>query len=234
MAGSKGDVRHILAAMTCPSCAAQVPIGARFCPNCGHALHAAADERRVVTVLFADIVGFTPLSERLPSEGLVRLLNEVFSAFDSLAARHGLEKIKTIGDAYMVVGGLPQPRADHAEAGVRMALDMRVALSACAARTGLSLDLRIGIHSGGVVAGVIGVHKFAYDLWGDTVNTASRMESHGMPGTIQITEATRALLPPLFELEARGPIEVKGKGSMQTWFVRGETAPRAASVAAAV
>jgi class 3 adenylate cyclase len=180
-----------------------------------------ADAFEQVTVVFADIVGFTPLSAQLSSEALVLLLNELFSAFDALAARHGLEKIKTIGDAYMVVGGLPEPRPDHAEAAVRMALDMRAAVAAIALERGLSLDLRIGIHSGSVVAGVIGVHKFAYDLWGDTVNTASRMESHGAPGLIQISEATHALLPPGFDLEARGEIAIKGKGEMRTWFVRG-------------
>jgi class 3 adenylate cyclase len=180
-----------------------------------------ADAFAQVTVVFGDIVGFTQLSAQLSSEELVLLLNELFSAFDALAARHGLEKIKTIGDAYMVVSGLPEPRPDHAEAAVRMALDMRAAVAALALQRGLALDLRIGVHSGSVVAGVIGVHKFAYDLWGDTVNTASRMESHGAPGLIHISDATRALLPPGFDLEERGEIAVKGKGEMRTWFVRG-------------
>jgi class 3 adenylate cyclase len=182
-----------------------------------------ADAFDQATVLFADLVGFTPLSARMTSEALVRLLNEVFSEFDALAEEHGLEKIKTIGDAYMVVSGVPMPRPEHAVAAVRMALQMREAVAACAARTGHSLEVRIGIHSGSLVAGVIGVHKFAYDLWGDTVNTASRMESHGAPGAIQISEATRALLPPSFVLDERGAIAVKGKGEMRTWFVRGET-----------
>jgi class 3 adenylate cyclase len=177
-----------------------------------------ADQFPAVTVLFADIVGFTPLSARLGGHELIEVLNEVFSLFDGLAERHGLEKIKTIGDAYMVVAGLPEPRDDSAAVMARMALDMRDALAR--SRAGAEgLRVRIGMHTGPVVAGVIGVKKFAYDLWGDTVNTASRMESHSEPGRIHLTEACRAALGGGFRLEDRGVIVVKGKGEMRTWFL---------------
>jgi class 3 adenylate cyclase len=146
-----------------------------------------ADAHAEVTVLFADIVEFTKFSASILPQRLVEILNDVFSEFDRLAERHGLEKIKTVGDAYMVVGGLPTPRADHAEAVAEMALEMRDALAGYEKTIGASLQLRIGIHTGPVVAGVIGRRKFSYDLWGDTVNTASRMESHGLPGVIQVT-----------------------------------------------
>jgi class 3 adenylate cyclase len=179
---------------------------------------AIADHFDDVTVLFADIVGFTPMSERLSPSRLILLLNSVFSAFDELARRHGLEKIKTIGDAYMVVGGAPAPRADHAAAIAVMALEMRDA----AAQFGEGgLALRIGLHSGPAVAGVIGTAKYSYDLWGDTVNTASRMESHGVPGEIHVSEACRAALAGQFVLEQRGVVEIKGKGPMQTWWLKG-------------
>jgi adenylate cyclase len=172
-----------------------------------------------VTVLFADLVGFTALSARIPTTELIVMLNEVFSDFDALAERHGLEKIKTIGDAYMVVGGLPTPRADHADAIAAMALEMRDAIQRRPAVGGHKLDIRIGIHSGAVVAGVIGTRKLSYDLWGDTVNTASRMESHGEPGQIQVSDTTRALLSPTFVLKDRGVVSIKGKGDMRTWFL---------------
>jgi class 3 adenylate cyclase len=172
-----------------------------------------------VTVLFADIAGFTPLSARKTPQELVALLNRVFSAFDTLADEHGLEKVKTIGDAYMAVSGLPQPWPDHAARAARMALSMHEAISRIAAETGEALSLRIGLHSGPVVAGVIGIRKFSYDMWGDTVNTASRMESHGVPGAIHCTEASEALLRDAFVLEDRGIIEVKGKGPMRTFLV---------------
>ncbi len=176
-----------------------------------------ADGFDAVTVLFADIVGFTPLSERMTPRDLVALLNEVFSAFDEMARRHGLEKIKTIGDAYMVVGGLPEPRADHAAAVAAMALEMHGAVG----RIGDGrISLRIGIHSGPAVAGVIGTSKYSYDLWGDTVNTASRMESHGAPGEIHVTDAFRAALDGRFILEERGRVEIKGKGPMHTWWLK--------------
>jgi adenylate cyclase len=140
------------------------------------------------TVLLAAIVGFTGLTERLALEGVVVLLDRVFAGWDGLAARHGVEKIKTIGDAYMVAGGLPSPRADHAAAIADMALEMGAEVARCAADSGQALEVRIGIDTGPVVAGVIGRAKFIYDLWGDTANRASRMESHGLPGAIQVTE----------------------------------------------
>ena len=183
---------------------------------------AIADGFAEVSVLFADIVGFTTLSARLPPSELVSVLNEVFSRFDELADKHRLEKIKTIGDAYMVAAGLPDPRPDHAVAVARMAIGMRRAIDELNDKRGYGLEVRIGINSGPVVAGVIGKKKFIYDLWGDTVNTASRMESHGVKGGIHVTEATAELLRGRFELEARGAIEVKGKGEMPTFLVTAE------------
>jgi class 3 adenylate cyclase len=179
------------------------------------------DRFDAVSVLFADIVGFTALSSRTSPEALVTMLNELFSMFDRLAEQHGLEKIKTIGDAYMVVAGIPHPVADHAAAIADMALDMIAFVEAYSRRLGLELTIRVGIHTGPVVAGVIGTKKFIYDLWGDTVNTASRMESHGVPGRIQVSEATYQLLAGRFALEPRPLIEVKGKGAMQTYLVIG-------------
>jgi guanylate cyclase len=175
-----------------------------------------------VTVLFADIEGFTRLSEVTPAEQVVGLLDRIFSAFDTLADLEGLEKIKTIGDAYMVVGGAPEPRIDHAQAIARLALAMRTALAPIAVGVAGGLQIRIGIDTGPAVAGVIGTRKFIYDLWGDTVNTASRMESHGVPGEIQLTERAAAALDGAFELARRGPIEVKGKGLVETFFLMGE------------
>jgi adenylate cyclase len=177
-----------------------------------------------VTVLFADIVGFTPLSKRLSASELVSLLDRVFARWDAVAAGHGVEKIKTIGDAYMVAGGIPLPRDDHAEAIAEMALAMGPELARCSAETGLPLEVRIGIDTGPVVAGVIGRAKFIYDLWGDTVNTASRMESHALPGTIQVTERAYERLRHRYELRRRGMIEVKGKGPMTCYLLIG---PRA-------
>ena len=173
-----------------------------------------------VTVLFADIVGFTKLSQAISAEKLVTMLNELFSTFDRLAEKHGLEKIKTIGDAYMVVAGIPQPMAAHAAAMATMGLDMLAALAEYVARTGTDLSIRIGVHTGPVVAGVIGKKKFIYDLWGDTVNTASRMESHGVPGRVHVTEATRAAVGDAFAFDDRGEIDVKGKGMMTTYLLR--------------
>jgi len=172
-----------------------------------------------VTILFADIVGFTELAMRLPPADLVEQLNGIFSDFDELVDRHGLEKIKTIGDAYLVAGGVPIPRPDHAIAVAEMALDFCEALRRFNARRGTSLAIRIGINTGPVVAGVIGTRKFVFDLWGDAVNTASRMESHGEPGRIQVTEATFQLLRERYEFAERGPIPVKGKGPMRTYFL---------------
>jgi adenylate cyclase len=171
-----------------------------------------AEAHDEVTVLFADVVDFTAFTERTEPSRVVGLLDEIFSAFDALAERHGVEKIKTIGDAYMAASGLPTPRVDHAEAMAAMALDMRAAFGELCTVLGLDLAIRIGMDSGPVVAGVIGRHKFIYDLWGDTVNTASRMESHGLPGAIQVSEAVYRRLSHDYEFEARGEIEVKGKG----------------------
>jgi class 3 adenylate cyclase len=183
------------------------------------------DRFEAVSVLFADIVGFTALSARTSPEALVTMLNELFSSFDRLAERHGLEKIKTIGDAYLVVAGIPSPIADHARAMTEMALDMIACVEAYGRdrgdELGGELTIRVGIHSGSVVAGVIGTKKFIYDLWGDTVNTASRMESHGVPGRVHVSEATYQLLASDYAFERRPPIEVKGKGAMQTYLVIG-------------
>ncbi|MGC9502848.1 MAG: adenylate/guanylate cyclase domain-containing protein [Baaleninema sp.] len=180
-----------------------------------------ADDYTAVTILFADIVGFTKLSSQIPATELVQLLNYVFSAFDRLSERHGLEKIKTIGDAYMVVGGLPEPRPDHAESVAHMALDMQQVITEFNRQTQSSLDIRIGIHTGPVVAGVIGLKKFVYDLWGDTVNIASRMESHGVAGQIQVSVDTYERIRSSFVLTERGTIHVKGKGDMKTYFLLG-------------
>jgi len=180
-----------------------------------------ADGFAEVTVLFADIVGFTKLSARLPPERVVEMLNELFCTFDDLTGQLELEKIKTIGDCYMVAAGLPHPREDHAEVVTQMGLQMMSAVRAYGVRVGEPIDIRVGIHSGPVVAGVIGKRKFIYDMWGDTVNTASRMESHGVPGRIQVSGDCARLLDGKFRLTARGPIEVKGKGVMETWLVDG-------------
>ncbi len=180
-----------------------------------------ADGFSDVTVLFADIVGFTTLSTHMAPRAVVELLNELFCKFDDLAGTLGLEKIKTIGDCYMVAGGLPEPRADHAEAIAEMAFGMLRTVAAFSARTGEPLQIRIGINSGPVVAGVIGKRKFIYDLWGDTVNTASRMESHGVADAIQISEPTHRLLDAKYATTPRGAIEIKGKGPMQTWLLGG-------------
>ncbi len=180
-----------------------------------------ADAFGDVTVLFADIVGFTTLSSRLPPTRIVEMLNELFCRFDDLAGQLGLEKIKTIGDCYMVAGGLPEPRADHADAIAEMALGMLRVVAETSAKTGERLDVRVGIHRGPVVAGVIGKRKFIYDLWGDTVNIASRMESHGLAGAVQLSESSRQLLDARFHLEPRGPIQIKGKGAMHTWLLMG-------------
>jgi class 3 adenylate cyclase len=180
-----------------------------------------------VTVLFADLVGFTELSARLSPKDLVQVLNRIFSEFDGLAQRFGVEKIKTIGDAYMVACGLPEERPDHAEVIAELALEMRVTLARVAAETGHALVARIGVNTGPVVAGVIGRQKFIYDLWGDAVNTASRMESHGIPGEIQVTEAVYERLADRYVLTPRGTIAVKGKGDMPTWLLVGRKAPMA-------
>jgi adenylate cyclase len=183
-----------------------------------------AERFEEVTVLFADVADFTPFAERTSPERVVGVLDEIFSAFDALTQRRGLEKIKTIGDAYMVVGGLPEPRSDHAEAVAELAFEMQVELARLCEVLGLGLAIRIGIDSGPVVAGVIGRHKFIYDLWGDTVNTASRMESTGIAGRVQVTEATYRRLCDQYCFEDRGEIEVKGKGRLRTYFLVGTDA----------
>jgi class 3 adenylate cyclase len=180
-----------------------------------------ADGFPEVTVLFADIVDFTSRSERIAPEQVVEVLNDLFSAFDRLARQRGLEKIKTIGDAYMVVGGLPEPRPDHAEAVAEMALTMLEEVAGRSDPSGRPLAVRIGIDTGPVVAGVIGTSRFSYDLWGDTVNTASRMESHGVPGCIQVTGRTYRRLRDRYRFQRRGPIPVKGKGDVVTYFLVG-------------
>jgi class 3 adenylate cyclase len=180
-----------------------------------------ADHFEEATVLFADLVDFTRFAAQADAATVVRQLNEVFRAFDQLVEARGLEKIKTVGDAYMLAGGVPTRRQDHARAVVEAGLAMRSACKRLHAQNRASFEVRIGVHTGPVVAGVIGSSKFAYDLWGDTVNVASRMESHGLPGEIQISDATRCAIGDEFLVEARGPVEIKGKGSMQTWFVRG-------------
>jgi len=181
-----------------------------------------ADHFDEVSVLFADLVGFTEFSARKTPTQLVEILNGIFCEFDRLSESHGLEKIKTIGDAYMVVGGLPTAREDHGRAIALLALEMQSALTQFNLKIGESFQLRIGIHSGSVVAGIIGISKFSYDLWGDTVNVASRMESNGMPGKIQVTGATYERLKEQFIFEERGIIEVKGKGKMLTYWLIGE------------
>ena len=183
-----------------------------------------ADAHPEATVLFADLVGFTPLAGTTPPDELVLMLDDVFSAWDELADAHGLEKIKTIGDAYMVVGGVPQPLPDHAAAVAEMALRMGPALAGCSP-AGTDLRARIGIDTGAVVAGVIGRSKFSFDLWGDTVNTASRMEASGEPGRVHVTERVRAGLGERYRFVPRGEIPIKGKGPMCTYFLEA-LAPR--------
>ncbi|MFL5945367.1 MAG: adenylate/guanylate cyclase domain-containing protein [Gaiellaceae bacterium] len=180
-----------------------------------------ADQFSSASILFGDVVDFTPLSERLPPTEVVALLDRLFSHFDVLAERHELEKIKTIGDCYMVAAGVPSARPDHARVLALMALDMQAAMCSLDEIAQLGLQLRIGINSGPVVAGVIGRKRFLYDLWGDAVNTASRMESHGTSGRIQITRATKELLSDEFLYEHRGAIPVKGKGEIEAWYLVG-------------
>ena len=186
-----------------------------------------ADQFDAASILFADVVDFTPFSERLPAAEVVGILDHLFTHFDVLADRYGLEKIKTIGDCYMVAAGVPTPRPDHAQALALMAIDMREAMHESHEVAHFGLELRIGINSGPVVAGVIGRKRFLYDLWGDAVNTASRMESHGTPGQIQVTASTRELLQDEFELEPRGTVTIKGKGAIETWYLVGRKASAA-------
>jgi class 3 adenylate cyclase len=178
-----------------------------------------ADHFAAASILFADVVDFTPLAQRLPPAEMVGILDQLFSRFDALVERHGLEKIKTIGDCYMAAAGVPNPGPDHARKAALLALAMRDVLASSEVAGQPGLELRIGINSGPVVAGVIGTKRFLYDLWGDAVNTASRMESHGTPGEIQITRATYELLKDEFVCRRRGTILVKGKGRMETWYL---------------
>jgi guanylate cyclase len=183
-----------------------------------------ADQMSSASILFADVVDFTPLAERLPPDEVVGILDHLFSHFDGLVERYGLEKIKTIGDSYMAAAGVPTPRPDHARALALMALDMLETMHDNDHIGHLGLELRVGINSGPVVAGIIGRKRFSYDLWGDAVNTASRMESQGTPGRIQITRATYELLGDEFICELRGSIPVKGKGDVETWYLTGRRA----------
>lgn len=186
-----------------------------------HQERTIADSFPEVTVMFADIVGFTELAAQTEPIEVVEILNVIFSEFDQLTEEHGLEKIKTIGDAYMVVGGLPEPKPNHATAIANMALDMQARIAEYCRDTGQHLSIRIGINTGPVIAGIIGTKKFIYDLWGDTVNIASRMESHGIPGSIQVTEATYNYLKSYYLFEERGMVKVKGKGPMNCYLLKG-------------
>ncbi|MGQ0608789.1 MAG: adenylate/guanylate cyclase domain-containing protein [Chloroflexota bacterium] len=180
-----------------------------------------ADQFTAASILFADVADFTRTSERLPPAEVVGVLDRLFRHFDTLAEKYGVEKIKTIGDCYMVAAGVPSPRPDHAQALACIALDMLDATRSRDVVGDLAMELRVGINSGPVVAGVIGRKRFLYDLWGDAVNTASRMESHGTPGHIQITRATYELIKDEFVCKRRGTVSVKGKGELETWYVLG-------------
>jgi class 3 adenylate cyclase len=184
-----------------------------------------ADSFAEVTVLFADLVGFTVMSSKIGPDEVVNLLNNLFTRFDNIAQELEVEKIKTIGDAYMAVCGLPNPRADHAARMMEMARRMLATTEDYGKSVGTKMDLRIGVNSGPVVAGVIGASKFIYDLWGDTVNIASRMESHGLPGSIQVTRAVYEQLKDKYGFRERGPVEVKGKGLIETWLLDEASSP---------
>jgi len=180
-----------------------------------------ADDHVEVTVLFADIAEFTPWSADKPAREVLELLNRVFSRFDRLVETHGLEKIKTVGDCYMVVAGAPEPRADHVEAAARLALAMQAEAQELSDGHGVPLRFRIGIHTGPLIAGVIGEKRLLYDVWGDTVNTASRLESSGVPGTIQVSARVAEKIEAGFVLRSRGEVEIKGKGLIRTYFLEG-------------
>ena len=193
------------------------------------ATQAIADHFESASILFADVVDFTPLAQRLAPAEVVGILDQLFSRFDTLVERHGLEKIKTIGDCYMAAAGVPNASLDHARRAALLALDMRDTVATSAVDGQPRLELRIGINSGPVVAGVIGTKRLLYDLWGDAVNTASRMEAHSTPGEIQITRTTYELLKDEFVCRRRGTIEVKGKGRMETWYLVASRSDGAAS-----
>jgi len=178
-----------------------------------------ADKYEQVTLVFADVVNFTPKASRIAPEEVVAFLNRIFSSFDALADKHGMEKIKTIGDAYMVAGGLTEAQPNQVTTAANMALDMLEVVSGLSQELGEEVSVRIGIHTGPAVAGVLGRHKLFYDVWGDTVNTAAHMESHGSPGRIQVTETVQRLLDGAYAFESRGLIEVKGKGPMQVYYL---------------
>jgi guanylate cyclase len=178
-----------------------------------------ADHYPEASVLFADMVGFTPLSAQLPPVEMVELLNDIFSFFDALLDKYNVEKIRTIGDSYMVASGVPRQRMDHAQVLIRMGLEMRDYIAEHDFCNKHRVSFRIGINSGPVIAGVIGRRKFVYDVWGDTVNIASRMESHGISGAVQITQATYELVKNDFVCEPRGTVNIKGKGDMDVWLV---------------
>jgi guanylate cyclase len=189
-----------------------------------------ADAYADATILFADVVNSTPLTSSLSAREVVALLDEYVTQFDDLARRYGVEKIRTIGDNWMGVAGVPNPRADHAECAARLALEMFAFVHARQAGGALCLDFRIGLNSGPVVGGVIGRDKFVFDIWGDSVNLASRMESTGVPGRIQVGPSTHALLKDHFAFEPRGRVPVKGKGEIETWFLLGTAPPASTQV----
>jgi adenylate cyclase len=191
------------------------PIAERLRAGDNHIADAFAE----VTVLFADIVGFTQLAGSMPAKDIVEILNELFTRFDLAARDLNIEKIKTIGDAYLAVCGLPEPCDNQVESMVKMAIRMMEIVKEFSQERGMNLRLRIGINTGPVVAGIIGRRKFIYDLWGDTVNVASRMESHGVPDAIQVTRSVYEKMRDHYIFEERGPIEVKGKGSIETWLL---------------
>lgn len=178
-----------------------------------------ADAHQEVSILFADIVGFTPLTAQLSPHEMIELLNQIYSHFDTLVEKYQVEKIRTIGDNYMVAAGVPEPHPTHAQALARMALDMIAYSESLPPIAGVKLRFRIGINSGSLVAGVVGSNKMHYDIWGDSVNIASRMESQGVPNRVQVTQQTYDLLKDDFILEPRGMTSIKGKGDMQTWFL---------------
>jgi guanylate cyclase len=182
-----------------------------------------ADHYEEASILFADMVNFTPMSAEMTPVAMVELLNEIFTQFDELVEKYDLEKIKTVGDCYMVAAGVPRRRGDHAQALARLALEMRDFIRKHEFNASRPVDFRIGINSGPVLAGVIGRKKFIYDLWGDAVNIASRMESHGTGGAIQITRATYEIIKDEFECEWHGTVNVKGKGEMEVWHIKGKT-----------